>query len=63
MSYMGNRRTQFSVKYDAVCGCDFFFASIVKFFPATRITRSLALLAKRKEEKSEGIKCCHVCAK
>jgi hypothetical protein len=24
MSCMGNKRTQFSVKYDAVCGCDLF---------------------------------------
>lgn len=60
MSYMGNKRTQFSVTYDALCGFWFVVACIVKFFSAARRTVcSLVLLAKRKEKKkkSEGIKC------
>lgn len=33
MSYMGDKRTQFSVKYDAVCGCDLFLPLLWSSFP------------------------------
>lgn len=33
MSYMGNQRTQFSVKSDAVCGRDLFLPLLWSSFP------------------------------
>lgn len=62
---IGNNRTQFSVKYDAVCGCDLFFASIVKLIFHSKKNRAYSLVFwlcfvlffQGKRKKSEGIKC------
>lgn len=62
MSYMGNKCTQFPVKYDARMWSWFGFASIVKFFSTARRTGLVALRFLRKERKKilEGIKCFYV---
>lgn len=51
MSYLGNKRTQFSVKYDAVCGCDVFglYCEVLFHCKRNRVC-SLVLLAKRKKK-------------
>lgn len=61
MSYMGNKRTQFSVKYDACMWPWFIFASIeVLFHCKKNRIGSLVLPAKRKKKILEGIKCFYV---
>lgn len=56
MSYLGNKRTQFSVKYDAVCGCDVFglYCEVLFHCKRNRVC-SLVLLAKRKKKNQRAL--------